>query len=79
MSVLTFDDIAAIMAEHQRAEAARNAPAVAARRAIDELVDALGCCSAEERNEIRAELMAVADDLDERAELGGRVEMGMGV
>ena len=76
MALLTFEELHAEVAAFHAAEAARNAPAVAARRAIDELVDALGCCTQDERNEIRAELMVLADDLDERAELGGRVEMG---
>jgi hypothetical protein len=64
--ILTFSDLNRIAAEHQVAEAARNAPVAVARRAVYTLASALGELSAEERRAVFALLAeevgrAVAD------------------
>jgi hypothetical protein len=41
MATMTFEDIAQRVAEHQAAEAARNAPVAVARRAVYELASIL--------------------------------------
>jgi hypothetical protein len=53
-----FDQIHTRMAEHQHAEAARNAPLAVARRAVFELSSALADLGAGDRREI-LELLAV--------------------
>jgi len=49
MPTLTFDEIRTRVAEHQAAEAARNAPIAVARRAVFELSSALSDLSAADR------------------------------
>jgi hypothetical protein len=49
MPVITFDQIHARVAEHQAAEASRNAPAAIARRCVYELGSLLADLSAADR------------------------------
>ena len=52
MPVITFEQITQRVAEHQAAEAARNAPRAVAVRAVYTLASALADLGAEERREI---------------------------
>ena len=58
MSVVTFEQIAARVAAHQVAEAARNAPVAVARRAAFALRSVLSDLAPDQRREI-LELLAV--------------------
>ena len=49
MAVITFEQIARRLAEHQRAEAARNAPEAVARRAVHAFASAFAELDAAER------------------------------
>lgn len=52
MSVVTFEQIAERVADHARAEAVRNAPVAAARRAVFTLTSALADLSAADRQAV---------------------------
>lgn len=52
MTVLTFEQISALVARHQAAEAVRNAPLAVARRAIYTLASALADLGAEDRSAV---------------------------
>jgi hypothetical protein len=67
MATITFEQIAQRVARHQSTEAARNAPAAVARRAVYTLASALADLGADERREI-LELLVL-----ETAELGAPV------
>jgi hypothetical protein len=54
VAVITFDQIAQRVAEHQAAEAARNSPIAAARRAVFELGSALADLNAADRAAVLA-------------------------
>lgn len=63
MAIITFEQIAQRLAEHARAEAARNAPEAVARRAVYTLASALADLGAEQRREILELLAAETAEL----------------
>lgn len=65
--VVSFAEITEIVAQHQRAEAARTAPAEVACNALDTLRDALTMLAPSEWSEIRDELYALIREMDATA------------